>query len=345
MTRLPAGWLAAQAALGRAAPRLLRDGLAPEVVDRLQRGAIPVGIDGLVLVPDPVVHEVVEHLLDAARSDAPLVQVAAWWSDQGHRVLELAMAASDTLGEALQRACRYEAFWSTSIDLVLEQTASTCAVQCTTLAPPSRGRNAVVAVLFVILVRAVEQALDRTLDLAEVRLRWRPIVDVSEMGRLLRVPVTFGADEDSLQLARHQLPTRLPRGYRPFADFFDDHLERIVDALPVATDVRQRVQRLLAERLVDGEDRTLARVARELGCGARTLQRRLADEGTSFTALLEQTRLELASALLRSDERTVGEIAFALGFATPAAFGRAFKRWTGEAPGTFRLASRSDGST
>lgn len=322
--------------LERAVALLTQSGVGRALVETLRRSAFSIGVDTLVVVPDEVAYATVAGWLDVVETDVPLLRVAAAWSDQRQSVLELAMLASNTLREALQRACRYEAFWSTSIDLVLVETPETCSVQCITTAPPGRGRNAVVAILLANLVRSVERALGSDLGVAEVRLRWAPRIDPAGVRQDLHVPVQFGAAQDALLLPSERLEQCLPRGYRPFAEFFDRHLERVLQALPGASDLRQRVQRLLAERLVDGEVHSLSWVAKELGCSERTLQRRLAQEGTTFSEILDRTRLHLASSLLRSGDRSVGQIAFALGFATPAAFGRAFKRWTGIAPGVFR---------
>jgi AraC-like DNA-binding protein len=66
------------------------------------------------------------------------------------------------------------------------------------------------------------------------------------------------------------------------------------------------------------------------------LKRRLAEESTSFTSLLESHRHDRASLLLRSKERSVEQIATDLGYADPANFTRAFRRWTGESPRAFR---------
>jgi AraC-like DNA-binding protein len=71
---------------------------------------------------------------------------------------------------------------------------------------------------------------------------------------------------------------------------------------------------------------------------ARTLQRRLEADGTSFTAVVDATREALARELLADPGLPLGEIGFRLGFADAATFSRAFKRWTGTAPGRFRRA-------
>jgi AraC-like DNA-binding protein len=68
---------------------------------------------------------------------------------------------------------------------------------------------------------------------------------------------------------------------------------------------------------------------------ARTLQRRLQSEGTSFAALLDTLRGELALTYL-GQERRVGEIALLLGFSDASTFHHAFKRWTGTTPERYR---------
>jgi AraC-like DNA-binding protein len=67
-----------------------------------------------------------------------------------------------------------------------------------------------------------------------------------------------------------------------------------------------------------------------------TLRRRLQGEGVTFQQVLNETRQSLAESYVRETSLTLGEIAYVLGFGSAAAFQRAFKRWTGEAPGRFR---------
>src|SRR5262249_12271652 len=80
----------------------------------------------------------------------------------------------------------------------------------------------------------------------------------------------------------------------------------------------------------------LAQVARALGTSARTLQRRLADEKITFAEVVDGLRRELAHAYLREPDRALGEIAFLLGYTEVRAFLRAFKRWTGTTPSSYR---------
>ncbi len=115
---------------------------------------------------------------------------------------------------------------------------------------------------------------------------------------------------------------------------------------PVAGAERRRARRLtrtrgLTERVVEvmgpllrhGEP-TLEQIASRLRLPSWTLRRKLAEEGTQYRALLNLTRRDLALAYIRDTEASFGEIAYLLGFASPAAFQRAFKRWTTRPPAT-----------
>jgi AraC-like DNA-binding protein len=78
---------------------------------------------------------------------------------------------------------------------------------------------------------------------------------------------------------------------------------------------------------------------------ARTLQRQLADEGTSFKAELEQVRAQMAIAALRDRSVPIDEVAFLLGYAEPSSFYRSFRRWTGRTPHWYRRSASAKPSS
>lgn len=91
---------------------------------------------------------------------------------------------------------------------------------------------------------------------------------------------------------------------------------------------------LSATKLADWPD--FAGLAGSLGMSASTLHRRLAGEDSNFQMIKDQIRRERAMTLLRQGDSSVMAIAEELGFAEPSAFHRAFRKWTGRAPGQFR---------
>jgi AraC-like DNA-binding protein len=87
-----------------------------------------------------------------------------------------------------------------------------------------------------------------------------------------------------------------------------------------------------------GGARGLDEVAAELGLSPRTLSRRLADEGRSFSELVDQERRERALALLSAPSVSLEDVTEHLGYSTVPNFVRAFRRWTGTTPGAYRRA-------
>ena len=72
----------------------------------------------------------------------------------------------------------------------------------------------------------------------------------------------------------------------------------------------------------------------------RTLQRRLSDVNTTFSAVVETAQMRRAVQLLERDDYSLVEIAYKLGYADQANFARAFRRWTGLPPGLYRRSTK-----
>jgi two-component system LytT family response regulator len=97
----------------------------------------------------------------------------------------------------------------------------------------------------------------------------------------------------------------------------------------------ESLRRLLEQELCGGNP-TLPHMATRLHMSARTLHRRLDEEGTAFRQVVDEVRRELAERHLRERVLPIGEIGFLLGFSESSAFHRAFKRWTGWRPLAYR---------
>ena len=133
-----------------------------------------------------------------------------------------------------------------------------------------------------------------------------------------------------------------PDAKRPFVT----HSERMWEALEPylaqralesrgATSTRRVVESVLPNMLAEGRPR-MRDAAEALGVGERTLQRRLAAEGTTWLEVLNGTRERLARRYLETSGMSAAEISFRLGFQDPNSFFRAFQRWTGTTPEGWR---------
>jgi AraC-like DNA-binding protein len=126
------------------------------------------------------------------------------------------------------------------------------------------------------------------------------------------------------------LPTANPDMAQASERIALEYLERL-DRTDSVTQVRRRILELLPSG-----PPTQTEIARSLALSPRTLHRRLAEAGTSFAGLLDDTRRELAGGYLQRTDYSIAEVAYLLGFAEVSSFNRAFRRWTGTPPSAVR---------
>ena len=173
-----------------------------------------------------------------------------------------------------------------------------------------------------------------------------------EYQRLLGDAIVFDAPTCTLELDAGLLDTALPQ----FNPRLSEAVEFEASCALARIGGQGRCSALVREQLASacsGEAcmgvQSMDEVARKLGMSTRTLRRRLEQEGTAFPELAAQALRDRALRLLSHPQSSVKEVAYALGFATPSAFHRAFKRWTGSSPsevlqqrGPFGSAARMD---
>ena len=151
-----------------------------------------------------------------------------------------------------------------------------------------------------------------------------------------RCPVRFGAGERSVVLPRAEVESPLSTSNRHLVGMLERMLAEDLARLD-RSDVVARCKSLLNKRLASGEV-TATQVARDLAMSRRTLHRKLADAGTTWQQLVDDTRRDLALRLIEDPRRPIGEITFELGFSQQSAFARAFRRWSGSSPTRYREA-------
>ncbi len=149
-------------------------------------------------------------------------------------------------------------------------------------------------------------------------------------------PIHFGSDKDALLVSHEvmQAPNRL--GDEGIVKFFDSHLDEELSKFDDDASLERRVRIHISQALSQGIP-TVSDIAGDFSMSARTLQRRLSERGYSFQTLVDESRRELAERLLSDTGYPLAEIAFLTGFSEQSAFNRAFKRWAGQTPRSYRL--------
>ena len=163
---------------------------------------------------------------------------------------------------------------------------------------------------------------------------------IEEHEKYFGCPVYFESDRDALLISNETLQTPNKLGDASISRFFDTHLEAELSKLEDEYSLDRKVRLQVSQALSEGVP-MLSDVARRLGMSGRTLQRRLSDEGYSYQTLVDEARRQLAKRLLRQTNFSLVEVAFMTGFSEQSAFTRAFKRWAGQTPRSFRIDSQS----
>lgn len=148
-------------------------------------------------------------------------------------------------------------------------------------------------------------------------------------------PVHFDANQDAMLLSREALNAPNLLGDEGITEFLVSHLDRELSEIDDTPSLSHQTKREIARGLSEGLPK-MADIAKHLGMSVRSFHRRLADQGVTFQSLTEETRRELALSMLKEEQFALSEIAFMTGFSEQSAFSRAFKRWTGQTPATYR---------
>jgi len=137
-----------------------------------------------------------------------------------------------------------------------------------------------------------------------------------------------------------QLTLPLPSSNPALRQLYEAECARLLSDIHHSADISEQTLRFL--RKLEGQYPKMPQVAAALNLSARTYRRRLADEGVSFQQLLDSVRAEHATRHLREGRLSIASIAYELGFNDPSNFRRAYRRWTGVAPGSLRSGTRID---
>jgi AraC-like DNA-binding protein len=162
----------------------------------------------------------------------------------------------------------------------------------------------------------------------------------AEYERRFQTRVRFSAPYNAIVMHRSRLGAPMRHASAEMAAAFELQVQRIVENLQNHEGLLGRVRFEVAEQFRTGSA-SMEKTARKLAMGVTTLRRKLEeDEGTTFSTIVDELRKELAERHLAGSEVTVSEVAFLLAFSDVRAFGRAFRRWTGQSPTEFRSSQR-----
>lgn len=157
----------------------------------------------------------------------------------------------------------------------------------------------------------------------------------AEYDRIFQCPVVFDSVWNAMRVDPETEHMRVALQPRYVFGVLSEKAEALLKELENSKTTRGKVEAQLMLILHKG-DVGMDAIAAKLGISRQTLFRRLKTEGVTFEIILDELRQRLALHYLAGRKASVNETAYLVGFSDPAAFSRAFKRWTGKSPSEMR---------
>jgi AraC-like DNA-binding protein len=327
--------MVAAAIAGSGAPALLQSvGLDPDAK-----------ADPKAMVEATAYYDLLERIAkDIDATDLPLRTGASMRCDD-YGALGLAFKAAPTLFGSYSRVTRYARLWTSVVAYELRPDRSNTWFVLHRSGQRRLGlRLSNEATLASATAIGREVSQDGVFTPLEVHLSHPAPAVVTHHQAYFGCPVIFGSDRDAILISGESMNRANKLGDEGITRFLQQHLDRELDQITDTKSLNEQTKDTIARALSEGLPR-MEDVARNLGMSVRSLHRRLADDGMTFRTLTEDTRQELAEGLLRDERYSIAEIAFLTGFSEQSSFNRAFKRWAGDTPATYRKAQNRSATT
>lgn len=251
--------------------------------------------------------------------------------------LGFGLLASSTLRDFFTRISRYYHIVSRSADFIQYDEGETCVLAAANISPTACPEQADTWVA--LMVKLMRLLYSKDLNPVSISLK-RAMPEESRQAYYdyFLCPVHFECEQPvSIALDMAIMDVPLPGASRELALSNDqvvcEYLER-QDKLNIVSSIRKYIVANLSSGRISHQE-----TASSLQISSRTMQSRLSQQGTSFQEILDSVRREMAGAYLEQSHLAITEIAYLLGFADASNFTRAFRRWHGQSPRSFRTAA------
>jgi AraC-like DNA-binding protein len=314
------------------------EGVDPTRIVSAQQLAAPPRPDEHIAVAEyfAVWRRALELIPDAAFA----LRAATVFQLEDHEVFGFLAMSCETLGQAYERTATYRALYCVGARWELQLDSDAARLIWYPWPGDLRDPGYRAAMDFAVADMAdAIRRLGKSQPMPHaVRLRHAAPPEHAKYAEFYRVAPTFNTSLYELVYAR-DLPDLPIAGFNSkLRDYFEQECKRQLSQVASGTSTASQVRKELI-RSMDGGDTSVEAVARRLGTSARSLQRRLTQEGTRYNDLLAEIRSEFAQRYLARGTISASEVAYLIGFTEPPAFFKAFKRWTGKTPREFQLAS------
>ncbi len=249
------------------------------------------------------------------------------------------MVSSKTLAEALDRGSRFLRLVLPDLEVTIARSRDMAEIRIVETRPLRRSPDDPCRVFaFEWLLRLLHGLacwlVGRELHLSSVRFPYSRPAHATDYDLIYTPHSIFGGQKLIASMNANLLDLPIRRD--------DDALEGFLEGAPGKITMLYRRDREMVHQVRDlltktfPEPITLDDAARKLNLSSRTLHRRLQEEDSSFRAIKDAVRRDLALSYIEKSNQPIAKIAASLGFSEPSTFFRAFQTWTGIAPTVYR---------
>ncbi|OAN77840.1 AraC family transcriptional regulator [Jannaschia sp. EhC01] len=289
------------------------------------------------MIPAPAYYDMLERI--AAQVDVtelPLRTGASMRLDE-YGALGLAFKAATTLGASYARIERYARLWTSVVDYELRSDPAGTLFILQRAGARRLGLRLSNEATLASAISIARQVNRTHIAPLEVRFQHAAPKSITAHEDWFGCPVRFDADLDAIVFSAKTLALPNLLGDEGISRYLISHLDSELSQMAVDAPLVDKAKDAIAQALSEGTPK-MANIASGLGLSARSFHRRLSEHGMSFKTLTDATRRDLAEGLLRDEQHSLAEIAFLTGFSEQSAFTRAFKRWVGHTPASYRKA-------
>lgn len=244
-----------------------------------------------------------------------------------------AVINSPTLEKAILRSAQFYQLFDLPLKLQLARGELESRLVMTTPVVPSR--DIILEGMVFISVRFWSWLTGRNLDPSAIHFDFPEPLQSPEFRRLFQARLEYGAAETAIVFPSAWLGLPLVQNPLSLSRFLKDSLALIIvgNAQPIGLpeQIRAIISKGYGNAFPD-----FSQVCEKLNMTPQTLRRRLKEENTSYQEIKDSIRKDASLYYLAKEELSIDEIALMMGFSEASSFHRAFKKWTGRTPASFR---------
>lgn len=287
-------------------------------------------------IPLETINDILKHAFELTQEPGLAFYMGMQMKLSSHGFIGFAAMTADTVEQALELVERFISVRLTGIAIRLVREADTAHLYLDTDIVLQPLRDTAIAALMVGLGQMAQVVTGQTLyGVAELDV---PAPEqIADFYYALPAKIHFNRHHNRISFDANYLDTPLVMADAVSLQLAVEQCERELVAFGHHNRFVRQVRELIFQEQLGF--RSVEQVAADLFMSERTLKRQLAQEGTTFTDILEDLRRQKAIGLLDAGEQSLERIGEQLGYSDVANFNRAFKRWTGTTPGQYRKQS------